>query len=85
MAEIHGSVEPGFEDVRDTLSANLDSGEDVGASVAVIVDGKTVVDIWGGHRDESAHRAVGARHDHQRLVDDEDDGRPVRPRARRSG
>jgi CubicO group peptidase (beta-lactamase class C family) len=51
MAEIQGSVEPGFEDVRDTLSANLDSGEDVGASVAVIVDGKTVVDIWGGHRD----------------------------------
>jgi hypothetical protein len=44
MAEIHGSVEPGFEDVRDTLSANLDSGEDVGASVAVIVDGKTVED-----------------------------------------
>ena len=53
MAEIHGSVEPGFEDVRDTLSANLDSGEDVGASVAVIVDGQTVVDIWGGHRDEA--------------------------------
>jgi CubicO group peptidase (beta-lactamase class C family) len=53
MAEIQGSVEPGFEAVRDTLSANLDSGADVGASVAVILDGKTVVDIWGGHRDEA--------------------------------
>jgi CubicO group peptidase (beta-lactamase class C family) len=53
MAEIHGSVEPGFEGVRDTLASNLDSGEDVGASVSVIVDGQTVVDIWGGHVDEA--------------------------------
>jgi len=53
MAEIQGSVEPGFEGVRDALSANLDSGADVGAGVAVMVDGKTVVDIWGGHRDEA--------------------------------
>jgi CubicO group peptidase (beta-lactamase class C family) len=53
MAEVHGSVEPGFEGVRDTLGVNLDSGADVGASVAVIVDGRTVVDIWGGHVDEA--------------------------------
>jgi CubicO group peptidase (beta-lactamase class C family) len=53
MAEIHGSVEPGFEDVRNELATNLDSGADVGASVAVIVDGRTVVDIWGGHVDEA--------------------------------
>src|SRR5256714_624072 len=53
MADIQGTVEPGFEGVRDTLASNIDSGDDVGASVAVIVDGRTVVDIWGGHIDEA--------------------------------
>src|SRR5437899_895531 len=53
MADIHGTNEPAFEGVRDALAANLDSGADVGASVAVVVDGTTVVDIWGGHTDEA--------------------------------
>jgi CubicO group peptidase (beta-lactamase class C family) len=53
MAQIEGSVAPGFEGVRDNLAANIDSGADVGASVAVIVDGRTVVDLWGGHIDEA--------------------------------
>ena len=53
MAEIQGTVDPGYEAVRDALAGNLDSGADVGASVAVIVDGRTVVDIWGGHQDEA--------------------------------
>ena len=38
------------------LSANIDSGADVGASVAVVHDGELVVDIWGGWVDE-AHSA----------------------------
>src|SRR5205814_349336 len=37
--------------VRDTLAANLDAGEDGGASVAVFLDGEPVVDIWGGYAD----------------------------------
>jgi CubicO group peptidase (beta-lactamase class C family) len=53
MAQVHGTVESGFEGVRDALAASLDSGADVGASAAVIVDGRTKVDIWGGHVDEA--------------------------------
>src|SRR3954468_13898070 len=53
MAEVHGTYEAAFEGVRDALAANIDSGADVGASVAVMVDGETVVDIWGGHVDEA--------------------------------
>jgi CubicO group peptidase (beta-lactamase class C family) len=53
MAEIQGTVESGFEGVRDALASNLDSGADVGASASVIVDGRTVVDIWGGFQDEA--------------------------------
>jgi len=52
MADIRGSWDDRFQGVADTLSASLDSGDDVGASVAVLVDGEPVVDIWGGFADE---------------------------------
>jgi CubicO group peptidase (beta-lactamase class C family) len=50
MAEVHGSCDERFTGVRDALARQLD-GEELGASVAVDLDGETVVDIWGGHRD----------------------------------
>jgi CubicO group peptidase (beta-lactamase class C family) len=53
VAEIEGTVAAGYEAVRDMLSSNIDSGADVGASVAVVHDGDLVVDIWGGHVDEA--------------------------------
>jgi CubicO group peptidase (beta-lactamase class C family) len=53
MAEIHGTWDEQFTAVRDTLAANLDSGQDVGASVAVVLDGVPVVDIWGGVIDDA--------------------------------
>jgi CubicO group peptidase (beta-lactamase class C family) len=53
MAEIHGTCEARFDGVRRTLAANLDSGADVGASVAVYLHGEPVVDIWGGYADQS--------------------------------
>ncbi len=52
MADIRGSWDDRFQGVADTLAASLDSGGDVGASVAVLVDGEPVVDIWGGFADE---------------------------------
>jgi CubicO group peptidase (beta-lactamase class C family) len=54
--EVHGSCAERFTGVRDALSANLASGEDVGASVAVTLDGEFVVDIWGGWADEARTR-----------------------------
>ena len=53
MAEIQGSFDERFEGVGDVLSANLDSGADVGASVCVVHDGQTVVDLWGGTIDDA--------------------------------
>lgn len=53
MAEIHGVCDDRFDQVWQVLAGNLDSGADVGASVAVFVDGEPVVDIWGGHVDEA--------------------------------
>jgi CubicO group peptidase (beta-lactamase class C family) len=53
MAHIHGVCEERFSAVQDILATNLDAGNDVGASVAVYVEGEAVVDIWGGYTDES--------------------------------
>ncbi|WP_248966124.1 serine hydrolase domain-containing protein [Sphaerisporangium perillae] len=50
MAEIHGRCEDRFGEVREMLAASL-GNDDVGASVAVYVDGEPVVDIWGGYAD----------------------------------
>jgi len=53
MADIQGTCEARFDGVRQVLSDNLDSGADVGASVAVYLHGEPVVDIWGGVVDEA--------------------------------
>ncbi|HEX3794171.1 MAG TPA: serine hydrolase domain-containing protein [Acidimicrobiales bacterium] len=53
MADVQGTCEARFDGVRRALSTNLDNGDDLGASVAVYVHGEPVVDIWGGHVDET--------------------------------
>jgi CubicO group peptidase (beta-lactamase class C family) len=53
--EIHGTCEPGFEPVREAFAANFDAGLELGASVAVTVDGRPVVDLWAGDADTAGH------------------------------
>src|SRR5262245_32641810 len=53
---LSGFLKPGFEAVRDAFAANLDSGADIGASACIIIDGETVVDLWGGYFDASYTR-----------------------------
>jgi len=48
MAEIHGTVAPGFDAVRTAFENNFETQGDVGASVAITVGGEFVVDLWGG-------------------------------------
>jgi CubicO group peptidase (beta-lactamase class C family) len=51
VADIEGTYEDRFQPVADALSRSLDDGLDIGASVAVMLEGEPVVDIWGGHTD----------------------------------
>jgi CubicO group peptidase (beta-lactamase class C family) len=51
MAELNGTCDPRFDAVRDALAGNIDSGEELGASLVVDIDGERVVDVWGGFRD----------------------------------
>lgn len=56
MANVHGFADPKFDKLAELLSTTLDSGDDLGASVSVTVEGETVVDLWGGFADEGKTR-----------------------------
>lgn len=55
-AGVDGKVEPGFEGVRDAFARNFEDHDDVGAAFALYVDGRAVVDLWGGIADVSTGR-----------------------------
>jgi len=54
--KIEGTCDPKFNRVRDAFAANFDRFDEVGAAVAVIIDGKPVVDLWAGHADQKRTR-----------------------------
>ncbi|MFG2648788.1 serine hydrolase domain-containing protein [Streptomyces sp. NPDC048436] len=56
-ARIHGTCAPAFEGVREEFERNFAERGDLGASVAVTVDGEFVVDLWGGDADKEGTRA----------------------------
>ena len=45
---VDGTCADEFSPLRDLLETNLATGEDRGASLAVVHDGELVVDLWGG-------------------------------------
>ena len=59
ITEVTGSVEPGFEGVRDAFEANFERGLEVGAGLCVHVDGRKVVDLCGGTFDEAGELPYG--------------------------
>ncbi len=48
MAVIDGFCNPPFEKLVEVVSRTLDNGGDLGASVAVTIEGELVADFWGG-------------------------------------
>jgi CubicO group peptidase (beta-lactamase class C family) len=52
----HGTCDPRFERVAEELERSFAERGEVGASVAVTVDGEMVVDLWGGVADPSTGR-----------------------------
>src|SRR6185369_7024388 len=57
--EVDGICADRFEPVRAAFRDNLDTGQDIGAAVAIFVDGEPVVDLWGGHFDATYTRPFG--------------------------
>jgi CubicO group peptidase (beta-lactamase class C family) len=48
---LQGMCEDRFKVVQDALEENLRTGEELGASLVVNIDGQTVVDVYGGFAD----------------------------------
>lgn len=53
MSGVQGTCDDRFAAMQELFAANLASGADCGASVAVVLDGELVVDLWGGWADEA--------------------------------
>jgi CubicO group peptidase (beta-lactamase class C family) len=55
-AALHGFCDPRFERVREVFDESFARDLETGASVAVAVDGRVVVDLWGGFADAARTR-----------------------------
>jgi CubicO group peptidase (beta-lactamase class C family) len=56
MTDIGGTCDDRFSALRQAFAAGLDGPSELGASVAVTVDGELVVDMWGGWADADRTR-----------------------------
>ena len=56
LPEIHGHCHPSYARVRDAFETGFREREEIGASVAVTVDGEAVVELWAGHADPARTR-----------------------------
>jgi CubicO group peptidase (beta-lactamase class C family) len=52
MTTVDGHCAPEFQRLEEIFRRNLEQGLDVGASLAVTLDGELVVDLWGGIKDQ---------------------------------
>jgi CubicO group peptidase (beta-lactamase class C family) len=53
LSHVSGDCDPRFDDVRAACEANFADGEEIGSAVCVWIDGVCVLDLWGGHTDET--------------------------------
>lgn len=51
MAQVQGICPPKFDGVKSLFESQIASGEELGASLVVNIDGEEVLDIWGGYTD----------------------------------
>lgn len=57
VPQVHGHCDARFTAVRTAFEENFRDRDELGAAVAVTVDGVTVVDLWGGWADPARTRA----------------------------
>jgi CubicO group peptidase (beta-lactamase class C family) len=57
MKDMKGTCDPAFRTVADVFAAHIANGQEHGAALAVVVEGRTVVDLWGGYADTGRTRA----------------------------
>jgi CubicO group peptidase (beta-lactamase class C family) len=55
VVDVHGTVEDGFEPVREAFGQGFEQRGERGAAVALYRDGRKVVDLWAGIADPEGH------------------------------
>lgn len=53
---LHGHYDSRFEDLVAALADEVTTGGELGAAIAIDIDGQPVVDIWGGYADRAKTR-----------------------------
>jgi CubicO group peptidase (beta-lactamase class C family) len=53
---LHGRCEAGFDALRDAFADNFRRRDELGAALAVVLDGRVVVDVWAGWADVARTR-----------------------------
>ena len=48
MTALHGDVEEGFGRLADVFAENFERRNEIGAALALYVEGRLVADLWGG-------------------------------------
>ena len=66
MSEISGTCDPRFAEVRHEFVRNFAERGELGAAVSIAVDGKPIVNLWGGLADEA--KATPWRNDTMAVV-----------------
>jgi len=54
--ELQGRCDARFKRVRELFEAGFESGAEVGAGLCVYIDGREVIDLWGGFADKDRTR-----------------------------
>ncbi len=81
---VHGHADARFDKVADALADELSTGAEVGAAIAIDIDGELGRRHLGRPRRRGQDRPVGRGHDRQRLVEHQDRDEPGRADAGRS-
>jgi CubicO group peptidase (beta-lactamase class C family) len=58
MTSISGTCDARFRGVQDAFHRNFAEGGELGAAVCVMIDGRAVVDLWGGVADHVSRRPL---------------------------
>ncbi|MEV0602942.1 serine hydrolase domain-containing protein [Streptomyces sp. NPDC050315] len=58
VVDVHGTVEAGYEPVRDAFAANFAQRGERGAAVAAYRHGRKIVDLWAGAKNADADDAT---------------------------
>ena len=51
--KIEGTCDPRFKRVKEVFAESFANGIEVGAAVAATLDGKPIIDLWGGYADKA--------------------------------